>query len=96
MSPRPHPEPPDNGAVKQVRAASRALDIIETVAAARAIKHTDIAEKLGIPKSTTTLILETLVRSGYLQEIAPWMSRAITARFPPQGRQSARKVAERL
>lgn len=56
-----------NGANKQVRAAVRALDIIETVAAARSMKHSDIAEKLGIPKSTTTLLLDTLVRSGYLR-----------------------------
>jgi len=59
--------PPADSAVKQVRAASRALDIIETVAAGRMLKHAEIADKLGIPKSTTTLILDTLVRSGYLQ-----------------------------
>lgn len=51
---------------QQVRAAVRALDIIEAVAAARSLKHSDIADQLGIPKSTTTLILDTLVRSGYL------------------------------
>jgi DNA-binding IclR family transcriptional regulator len=52
---------------KQVRAARRALDIIEAVAAARQLKHTDIAARLDIPKSSTTLILDTLVRSGYLR-----------------------------
>ncbi|CAN5368970.1 N/A [soil metagenome] len=67
-------EPAPEGATKQVRAAIRALDIIETIAAARALKHSDIAERLGIPKSTTTLILDTLVQSGYLQRDA--MSRA--------------------
>ncbi|MBE9605492.1 IclR family transcriptional regulator [Acetobacteraceae bacterium H6797] len=52
---------------RTVRAASRALDIIEAVAAARRIKHTQIATQLGIPKSTTTQLLETLVEAHYLR-----------------------------
>lgn len=64
----------DDAQTKQVRAARRALDIIEAVARARAMKHSDIAEQLGIPKSSTTLILDTLVRSSYLRRDS--MSRA--------------------
>ncbi len=52
---------------RTVRAASRALDIIEAVAAARRIKHTQLAAQLGIPKSTATLLLETLVATRYLR-----------------------------
>ncbi|WP_304306501.1 IclR family transcriptional regulator [Pseudacidovorax intermedius] len=63
------PDPPSEDS-KQVRAARRALDIIELVAEARLLKHSDIAARLGIPKSTTTLILDTLVRSGYLRRDA--------------------------
>lgn len=57
----------DGPEAKQVRAARRALDIIEAVADGRLLKHTDIVQRVGIPKSTATLILDTLVRSGYLR-----------------------------
>lgn len=64
----------DDALTRQVRAARRALDIIEAVARARVMKHSDIAEQLGIPKSSTTLLLDTLVRSSYLRRDS--MSRA--------------------
>lgn len=56
------------GDSKQVRAAVRALQVIEAVAAAREMKHAAIAQSLDIPKSTTTLILDTLVQRGYLKK----------------------------
>jgi len=50
----------------QDRAPVRALDILETIAAQGPMTHSAIATATGVPKSTTTALLESLVSAGYL------------------------------
>lgn len=55
---------PESGAVKS---ATRVLDLFEFLSRWDSEKtHAEIAEDLGIPKSSLTQLLKTLVRRGYL------------------------------
>ena len=44
----------------------RALDILELIATEGAVGHTTISESLGIPKSTATSLLKSLLTAGYI------------------------------
>ncbi|BCH25649.1 IclR family transcriptional regulator [Mesorhizobium sp. L-8-3] len=56
--------PTEQGVVKS---ATRALDLLEYIGRWGAEKtHSEIAEELGIPKSSLTQLLKTLVNRGYL------------------------------
>ena len=53
-----------------VKSASRALDILELVAHAGAPPNsTELSARLGIPKSSLSLLLATLVQRGYLEHV---------------------------
>jgi DNA-binding IclR family transcriptional regulator len=53
--------------VGNVKSATRVLDLFEFLGRWDVEKtHTEIAEELGIPKSSLTKLLQTLVRRGYL------------------------------
>jgi DNA-binding IclR family transcriptional regulator len=50
-----------------VKSADRVLDVFELLARwARPLSHSEIAEQLGIPKSSLTQLLHTLVQCSYL------------------------------
>ncbi len=50
-----------------VKSADRVLDLFELLARwARPLSHTELADHLGIPKSSLTQLLQTLVARGYL------------------------------
>lgn len=50
-----------------VKSADRVLDLFELLARwGRPMSHTELAEQLGIPKSSLTQLLQTLVHRGYL------------------------------
>lgn len=50
-----------------VKSADRVLDVFEMLARwGRPMSHTELAEQLGIPKSSLTSLLQTLAQRGYL------------------------------
>lgn len=54
----------------KVKSADRALEVMELlVKAPRGLIHTELALALGIPKSSLTKILSSLILSGYVQRI---------------------------
>ena len=61
------PQAPSGGASSSVKSATRTLDIIEYVVAHdRALVAQEIATALGIPVSSLSYLLSTLVERGYL------------------------------
>ncbi|MDX3809269.1 IclR family transcriptional regulator [Bosea thiooxidans] len=61
----PGSEPADGAAVKS---AVRVLDLLEFLGRWDGVKtHTEIVDELGIPKSSLTQLLKTLVNRGYLK-----------------------------
>ncbi len=61
-------ESPINPATSSVKSATRTLDIIEyVVASGRALVAQEISTALGIPVSSLSYLLSTLVERGYLQ-----------------------------
>jgi IclR family acetate operon transcriptional repressor len=61
---------PKTGESSAVRSASRALDILEFVAHASSPPNLpEISRRLGIPKSSLSLLLATLVQRQYLRHI---------------------------
>ena len=56
----------------QVKSAARVLDILEHLARSdRDLTLTEIATALRLPKSSTWLLLQTLVGGGYLEAVSP-------------------------
>lgn len=54
-------------AVVAVKSADRVLDLLELLnRSTRAMSHTDLAEALGIPKSSLSQLLRSLVARGYV------------------------------
>lgn len=54
-----------------VKSASRVLDLLELLAAAaRPLRLSEVAARLGIPKSSAFGLLSTLVAKGYAEELA--------------------------
>ena len=61
-------ESPNNPVTSSVKSATRTLDIIEyVVAAGRPLVAQEISTALGIPVSSLSYLLSTLVERGYLQ-----------------------------
>jgi DNA-binding IclR family transcriptional regulator len=85
----------EGDSASMVKSATRTLDILECVAASRrGLSHADIARSLGIPKSSLTRLLRSLVIRRYLEldpeaalfTIGPWvlpLSRAYLERLDP-------------
>lgn len=54
-----------------VKSAERVLDLLELLAGTgRAMTHAELARRTGIPKSSLTHLLRTLVRRGYVEQPA--------------------------
>jgi len=54
-----------------VKSASRVLDILELIAATpRPLRLSEVAARIGIPKSSAFALLSTLVEKGYAEELA--------------------------
>ena len=61
---------PARGQVDKVKSADRALEVIEIlVHAPHGLIHSELALYLGIPKSSLTKILSSLMTSGYVKRI---------------------------
>lgn len=60
----------NHGKVDKVKSADRALEVIEIlVHAPHGLIHTELALHLGIPKSSLTKILSSLMISGYVKRV---------------------------
>ncbi|HJP68113.1 MAG TPA: IclR family transcriptional regulator [Sphingomicrobium sp.] len=56
--------------IEKVKSADRALELFEVlVPAPRGLTHTELASLLGIPKSSLTKILSSLMTSGYVRRV---------------------------
>lgn len=63
----PHAEVAQDALAGSVKSATRVLDLFEFLARWDSEKtHAEIAEELGIPKSSLTKLLQTLLQRGYL------------------------------
>jgi IclR family acetate operon transcriptional repressor len=77
----------DGDGANGVKSADRALDILECVAAAPSgFSHADIARSLGIPKSSLTRLLRSLVARRYLELAADTALFTIGPQVLPLGR----------
>ncbi|RYZ00913.1 MAG: MarR family transcriptional regulator, partial [Comamonadaceae bacterium] len=53
-----------------VKSAFRVLDLLELLAGTgRAMTHSELARRSGIPKSSLTQLLRTLVQRGYVDQV---------------------------
>src|SRR4051794_22701981 len=67
MSPSASAKMSDRAVQSEVKSAARVLDVLELFSAGQdPLSVTDVARKLGIPKSSTQGLLTTLVGRGYL------------------------------
>lgn len=65
------PRKPSSGA-NGVKSADRTLDILETLAKSdRALTHSELSTRTGIPKSSLTQLLRTLESRAYLEALGP-------------------------
>lgn len=73
-----------------VKSASRVLDLFELLARwDRAVSHADLAEGLGIPKSSLTQLLKDLVARGYVAFHAPGKGYRLGPAFADLARRTA-------
>ncbi|MBL0420580.1 IclR family transcriptional regulator [Ramlibacter sp. AW1] len=73
MRPRPQPRSPQAAppVPPAVKSAERVLDLLELLAGTgRAMTHAELARRTGIPKSSLTQLLRTLVQRGYVEQPA--------------------------
>lgn len=80
-----------HAAPQYVKSAARVLDVLELLAGwRRAMTHAEIAEHLGIPKSSLTQLLRNMVQRGYLAYEPVGRTYRIGAKF---GELSLRRAA---
>lgn len=69
--PAPAPAPAAATPASLVKSADRVLDLLELLASTgRAMTHAELARRTGIPKSSLTQLLRTLVQRGYVEQAA--------------------------